>query len=191
MGPSPEPKQLRAALYALAPGDDPDEFIGGGRCGTSRQACQRPPRPLQAVLGCSAGSGACWAPGAVPPGAARCRAAAPSSGAAAQHYTPNRHTLLLPRSYCSCSLNLAHLEAVEQQHHVRVPIVSGAGAHLADLSLGLRFFHSRTPGGFGLPGAAGLLLGCCNASPATAAACEQARRRRRLGEQEGRACAAH
>lgn len=42
------------------------------------------------------------------------------------------------------SMRLAHLREVHEQHHVRVPLVSGAGAHLADLSLDLRFFHSRS-----------------------------------------------
>lgn len=46
----------------------------------------------------------------------------------------------------SPSLNLEHLEEVQAQHALRIPLVSGAGAHLADLSLSLRFFHSRSPG---------------------------------------------
>ena len=32
------------------------------------------------------------------------------------------------------SLNLGHLEEVGAQHALRIPLVSGAGAHLADLS---------------------------------------------------------
>jgi hypothetical protein len=43
-------------------------------------------------------------------------------------------------------MNLAHLEEVQQQHHVRVPVVSPAGAHLADLSLDLRWYYTRNPG---------------------------------------------
>lgn len=41
------------------------------------------------------------------------------------------------------------MREVHSQRHVRVPLVSPAGAHLADLSLDLRFFHSRNPGGRG------------------------------------------
>lgn len=45
----------------------------------------------------------------------------------------------------SGSLSLAHLREVHCQRHVRVPLVNPAGVHLADLSLDLRFFHSRNP----------------------------------------------
>ncbi|KAL4447778.1 hypothetical protein ABPG75_004997 [Micractinium tetrahymenae] len=45
----------------------------------------------------------------------------------------------------SGSMSLAHLREVHSQRHVRVPLVSAAGAHLADLSIDLRFFHSRNP----------------------------------------------
>ncbi|KAL4419134.1 hypothetical protein ABPG77_002647 [Micractinium sp. CCAP 211/92] len=43
------------------------------------------------------------------------------------------------------SMSLEHMREVHSQRHVRVPLVSPAGAHLADLSLDLRFFHSRNP----------------------------------------------
>lgn len=48
-------------------------------------------------------------------------------------------------------MSLAHLREVHTQRHVRVPLVGPAGAHRADLSLDLRFFHSRNPGGSLLP----------------------------------------
>lgn len=46
----------------------------------------------------------------------------------------------------SGSMSLAHLEEVQHQHHVRIPIITPAGAHLADLSVDLHFYHTRTPG---------------------------------------------
>ncbi|PSC69406.1 cytochrome P450, partial [Micractinium conductrix] len=47
---------------------------------------------------------------------------------------------------CGGSMSLAHLGDVGEQHNVRVPMVTAAGAHLADLSLDLRYFHSRSAG---------------------------------------------
>lgn len=41
VGPTQEPKQLRAALYAVSPGEAPgsDEFIGSGRWVLGKTAC--------------------------------------------------------------------------------------------------------------------------------------------------------
>lgn len=59
---------------------------------------------------------------------------------------PATRPALPPRRHPRCSLNLGGLEEVGAQHALRLPIVTAAGAHLADLSLSLRFFHSRSPG---------------------------------------------
>lgn len=55
------------------------------------------------------------------------------------------HASLLPHP-THCSLSLAHMVELGSRRRVRVPIVSAAGAHVSDLSLDLRFFHSRSPG---------------------------------------------
>ncbi|KAL4853938.1 hypothetical protein ACK3TF_005174 [Chlorella vulgaris] len=46
----------------------------------------------------------------------------------------------------SGSMSLAQLETVQEQHNARIPLISPAGTHLADLSVDLRFFHTRNPG---------------------------------------------
>ncbi|KAI3425040.1 hypothetical protein D9Q98_008418 [Chlorella vulgaris] len=45
----------------------------------------------------------------------------------------------------SGSMSLAQLETVQEQHNARIPLISPAGTHLADLSVDLRFFHTRNP----------------------------------------------
>lgn len=165
VGGTQEPKQLRAALYAVTPEEaGSDDFIGGRRCGTCGGECEACAAPAGIVRN------ACRA-GACTRGKA-CAAAAPRGGEGGQarpsltrsthcsagvpahawrtHALPACPVRNLPMPVLpACpvrSLNLGHLEEVGAQHALRIPLVSGAGAHLADLSLSLRFFHSRSPG---------------------------------------------
>lgn len=116
VGPTPETRTLRAALYALSSEEEApsgDQFLGSGRWGRAGRLCSFTAAPV-------------------------CQAAC---GAAADAACP-----LISLPLLHCSLSLARLGELEAQRHVRVPLVSPSGSHAADVSLDLRFFHSRSPG---------------------------------------------